>query len=102
MMCSEAYIPYRYSNSFITMLNNRRKGSAGGGPDDSVGGSQNESYTLERRPQWSAPSRQLAHAKAPSVAVAIHTETAIRLDNECPNSRFDRDSLPKRSVLDIA
>ncbi|KAF5363956.1 hypothetical protein D9756_001042 [Leucocoprinus leucothites] len=73
-------------NSFITMLNNRRRDGGFGGADESTFSNQNpgENCSLDRRHHhWnSAASRQFKHsASVAGIAVAIHTETDVRLDD---------------------
>ncbi|KAF9449483.1 hypothetical protein P691DRAFT_727879 [Macrolepiota fuliginosa MF-IS2] len=80
-LCPGYVLGKLYSNSFITMLNNRRRSGADGGSDE-LSASNNESISLDRRNHRSTPSRQLKHVNMSGVAVNIHTETAIRLDGE--------------------
>jgi hypothetical protein len=89
------YLWHRYSNSFVTMLNNRHS-SGGGGPDGSTS-SGTDDFSMDR----SLPrnqTHQLKNFRTPQVAVAIHRETRMDDISDIPKSHFDDDTLPKRRL----
>ncbi|KXN91145.1 hypothetical protein AN958_02829 [Leucoagaricus sp. SymC.cos] len=94
-LCPGYVLGKLYSNSFITMLNNRRRSGNHGMPEDSTYSNHGESgISLERRHHWSSPSRQFT-MKNTSLAISVHTETAVRLDD--PIILNSSNSLPKQS-----
>jgi len=78
-LCPGYVLGKLYSNSFITMLNNRKY--AGGLMEEAVAYTL-ENVALERRKSMTAGLRpRYIHAPGVTDGISVHTETAIRFDN---------------------
>ncbi|KAF7776835.1 hypothetical protein Agabi119p4_5228 [Agaricus bisporus var. burnettii] len=103
-LCPGYVLGKLYSNSFITMLNNRR-GTGNGGLDKSTGSNQSDNLVMERALQRNSQSYYRKPSHLPPITVAIQTETALRMDDvsevTVPKSQYDDDTLPKPSDIRI-